>query len=865
MYEDLTGKELCEAFHTDEKNGLRAKEAEKRLLCDGSNTLKTAKEQTLWDRIQNQINDPMIFILFLAASISMLLREYGDTGIILVVIGLNTTVGVIQEGKARKALEALKKMTAPSAVVKRDGIYERIPADKLVKGDMVKLKAGDQVPADIRLLKAQELSANESALTGESMPVRKSQEVIPKGLPIAEKKNMMYMSTEVMKGSGEGIVVATGMNTELGKIAGMIEDTKQEMTPLQKRLGDLGKILSVVAVALCAGLFFIGVVQHRNLLQMLLLAISLAVAAIPEGLPAVVTIVLALGVGRMVKINAIIRRLPAVETLGAVGVVCSDKTGTLTENKMTVTKIYADEKILPISTIRKREFPKLMEGFLLCNNSILGKQEIGDATELALLHTGKNMGYDERRLQQQYLRTFEIPFNSEKKYMVSVHKDGSHEIAYIKGACDYVLNQCAYVENHGRRKPMTQMEKMKIRRAMEEMAKEGLRILALAYKDRVVSKTEKALTEGLVFAGMAGMLDPPRKESAQSVKTLKQAGVQVVMITGDYKDTAFSIAKKIGIADCVEQCITGQEMDEMSEGDLQKKMKNLRVFARVTPAHKVRIVKGFQDNGQIVAMTGDGVNDAPSLQKADIGIAMGKNGTDAAKNAADMVLSDDNFSTIEKAMEEGRGIYVNIKKSILFLLSSNFGEIITMFAAVLFQLPTPLKASHILWVNLITDSLPALALGIDKNDSEALMRKPPRNPKEGLFAHGGWRFTIFYGVLIAVITLYAFYLGGQTYAFTVLGISQLFHAIGMRDREKSVFQMKQWENPFMMIAFFLGLGLQIMVTEIPYFVQLFGTTCLSLQEWGLLLGISAMPLVLHEFFILLSKIGKHGDRKCRKI
>lgn len=853
MYENLTHKELCEAFHTDEKNGLTEKEAQNRLLRDGSNTLKKAKEQTVWDRIQNQINDPMIFILFLAASISMLLREYSDTGIILLVIALNTTVGVIQEGKARKALEALKKMTAPSAVVKRDGIYQRIAADKLVKGDVVKLKAGNQVPADIRLLEVQELAANESALTGESLPVMKSCEVLKKGLPVAERKNTAYMSTEIRKGSGEGIVVATGMDTELGKIAGMIEDTKQEMTPLQKRLGDLGKILSIVAVALCAGLFFIGVIQHRNLLQMLLLAISLAVAAIPEGLPAVVTIVLALGVARMVKINAIIRRLPAVETLGSVGVVCSDKTGTLTENKMTVTKIYADEKILPVSAVRKREFPKLMEGFLLCNNSILGKQEIGDATELALLHTGRNMGYDEKRLQQQYPRTFEIPFNSEKKYMVSVHKDGNHETAYIKGACDYILNQCTYVENHGKIKPMTSMEKMKIRRAMEDMAKEGLRILALAYKERTISKTEKALTEGLVFAGMAGMIDPPRKEAATSVKALKRAGVQVAMITGDYKDTAFSIAKKIGIADCPEQCITGQEMDEMSEAALQKKMKNLRVFARVTPAHKVRIVKGFQDNGQIVAMTGDGVNDAPSLQKADIGIAMGENGTDAAKNAADMVL-DDNFSTIEKAMEEGRGIYVNIKKSILFLLSSNFGEIITMFAAVLFQLPTPLKASHILWVNLITDSLPALALGIDKNDAKALMRKKPRNPHEGLFAHGGWSFTVFYGVLIAVITLYAFYLGGQTYAFTVLGVSQLFHAIGMRDRDKSVFRMKHLENPFMLGAFFLGLGLQLMVTEIPYFVQLFGTARLSLQEWCLLLGISAIPLVAHELLLIPNRV-----------
>ena len=500
-----------------------------------------------------------------------------------------------------------------------------------------------------------------------------------------------------------------------------------------------------------------------------------------------------------------------------------------------------------------------MEGFLLCNNSMLGKQEIGDSTELALLHMGEEMGYNREKLKEQYPRTYEIPFDSERKYMATVHRDGSNETVYVKGACDYLLERCAFVAVRGKAVPMTEVQRMKIRMAMEGMAQDGLRVLALAYKEHVKDKSESALTGSLVFAGMAGMMDPPRKEVTQSIRTLKKAGVQVAMITGDYKDTALAVAKKIGIADSMDQCVTGAELDNMSEERFAKKMKDLRVFARVTPAHKVKIVSRFRKNGQIVAMTGDGVNDAPSLQAADIGIAMGRNGTDVAKNAADMVLTDDNFSTIEKAMEEGRGIYVNIKKSILFLLSSNFGEIITMFVAVLLSLETPLKASHILWVNLITDSLPALALGVDKNDPASLMRKKPRDPNEGLFAHGGWLFTVFYGMLISAITLYAFHRGGQTYAFTVLGVSQLFHAIGMRDRDKSVLRMNHLDNPFMILAFFLGLALQVMVTEVPYFVQAFQTVQLSFGEWQWLLGISAIPLLMHEILLLPGLIS--GRRK----
>ncbi|MCQ4669820.1 cation-translocating P-type ATPase [Lactonifactor longoviformis] len=853
MFEIQDVNELEERFRTDSRRGLPKEEARSRLKEYGENVLKKEKGQTVWGMILEQLNEPMIFILFMAAAISMLLREYSDTIIIFVVIAMNTAVGVIQEGKARKAMEALKKLAAPVALVKRDNEYQEIPASQVVPGDLVKIEAGRQVPADVRITSVRGLAINESALTGESMPVEKTDQPMSAEAPMADRKNMAYMTTEAMKGQGEGIVVATGMETELGKIAGLINETTGELTPLQKRLGDLGKILSVVAVALCVGLFLIGVVQHRNILQMLLLAISLAVAAIPEGLPAVVTIVLALGVARMVKVNTIIRKLPAVETLGAVGVVCSDKTGTLTENKMKVVTVYCNGEIMPAEKLNPQLHDRFLEGYLLCNDSQLGEQEIGDPTELALLYMGKERGVKKEVLEKQKPRIGEQPFDSQKKYMVTVHREGKYNTAYVKGAGDYILEQCTGILVRGKILPMTQVQRMKIRQAMESMARDALRVLALAMKERAGEVTDEGLMKGLVFIGLTGMMDPPREAVRNSVSILHRAGVKVAMITGDHKDTAYAIANKIGIADAREQCISGDELERMTDERLEEVIPKLRVFARVTPEHKVRIVRGFKKNGQIVAMTGDGVNDAPSLQAADIGIAMGKSGTDVAKNAADMILTDDNFSTIEKAMEEGRSIYVNIKKSILFLLSSNFGEIITMFAAVLLALPTPLKASHILWVNLITDSLPALALGVDKNNRKTLMNHPPRDPGESLFAHGGWFLTVFYGMVIAGITLYAFHKGGQTYAFTVLGVSQLFHAIGMRDTERSIFRMNHLENPFMIFAFFAGLGLQFMVTEIPYFVQAFQTVKLDMGTWLWLLAVSAIPLLFHELRLLFIK------------
>lgn len=854
MYETYSVPKLEQEWKTDQRCGLTSPEAKKRLEQYGENVLKKGEEQTVFGMILEQLNEPMIFILFMAAAVSMLLREYSDTIIIFTVIVLNTTVGVIQEGKAKRAIEELNKMTAPLAWVKRDGQYQEIPASKLVPGDVVKIEAGMQIPADVRLIQVHGLQINESALTGESLAVEKTDHMLVSGAAQAAYANMAYMSTEAMKGQGEGIVTATGMETQLGRIAGLINETEKELTPLQKRLGDLGRVLSVLAVFLCVALFLLGVIQHRNILQMLLVAISLAVAAIPEGLPAVVTIVLALGVSRMAKANTIIRKLPAVETLGSVGVVCSDKTGTLTENKMTVMQVYSDGRLFSADRLELGRHQVLLEGFTLCNDSLLGPEEMGDPTELALLTMGQCLGVKKEELEKKKPRMGEIPFDSQRKYMATLHQDGNHNVLYVKGACDRLLSHCKSELSHGVIRPLSEIQKMRIREAMESMAKDALRVLALAMKPSVSGINGEQLEDGLVFVGMAGMMDPPRAGARESVAILHQAGVQVAMITGDHRETAYAIGKSLGIAKHRDECISGEELEHMDDKRLREVIGGIRIFARVTPEHKVRIVRAFKGNNKIVAMTGDGVNDAPSLHAADIGIAMGKSGTDVAKNAADMILTDDNFSTIEKAMEEGRSIYVNIKKSILFLLSSNFGEIMAMFVAVLLGLPTPLKASHILWVNLITDSLPALALGVDKNDGEKLMGEPPRNAKESLFAHGGWFFTLFYGMVIGGITLFAYLLGGQTYAFTVLGVSQLFHAIGMRDVNKSIFRMNHLENPGMIAAFLIGLGLQILVTEIPWFVNAFQTVQLDLVSWIELLGISAIPLFIHEIRIFARKI-----------
>ena len=892
-FETKTTEETGRLLHSTDPGGLSAEEARKRLEQYGANRLQEPEQPGFFSRLLSQFMDPLIYVLAAAGVISVFLGEIGDACIIAAVAALNGAVGMIQEGKAKRALDALKKMTRLKAVVRRDQTDQEIDAAELVPGDLVVLDAGRQVPADLRLLWTEDLRAEESALTGEAAPVHKDAGFsAAAGLPVGDRKNMAYMSSNVTAGRGLGMVTATGMDTEIGRIARLIREAPMEATPLQKRLGDLGGALSILAVALCAALFGLAVWQKRDVGEMLITAISLAVAAVPEGLPAVVTIVLALSVSRMARVHTIVRRLPSVETLGAVSVVCSDKTGTLTMNRMTVEEVLDAGELLDEGVSGRRRRPgrgkgamasgqeELLRAFVLCNDAELNKKgRIGDPGELALLEYAEKEGpWTKGELERQLPRTAERAFDPERKRMTTVHRTETGTVSYTKGAPDVILERCSRYLSGGGERPLTGGSRRRLQDRISWLSGQGLRVLGAARSDGDGRKEED-----MVFLGLAAMADPPRPEAAHAVAMFKRAHVRTVMITGDHRDTALAIARRLGIAEDGTQCISGAELDRMDDAALKERAETAAVFSRVSPDHKVRIVRALKENGSIVAMTGDGVNDAPSLKAADVGIAMGQTGTDVAKQAADMVLTDDNFATIEKAIEEGRGVYENIKKAVIFLLSSNFGEIMTMFTAIALSLPSPLKASHILWINLITDSLPALALGTDKNDGPALMEEPPRGKDESLFSRGGMACTLFYGLLIAVISLTAFLrlpvgilaaegrritveslslvLGdpavlarSQTYAFTVLGLSQLFHAVGMRDVGRSVFRMNHLENRLMLAAAVLGVFLQVLVTENSRLVALFQTAALSGTEWRELLFLAAAPLAAHELLAGLSRI-----------
>jgi Ca2+-transporting ATPase len=850
---DSNSKIVIEDLGVNILEGLSSEEALARLDKFGRNEFEEKKRKTRLQMFLAQLRNPMIYILFAAVLLSAALQEFGDSLIIVAIILLNGIIGMVQEAKAEDSLEALKKMSSPMALVRRDGNLVEVEAPTLVPGDVVILEAGRIIPADLLLTKTVNLKIEEAALTGESVPVEKDASFLSDTkVSIGDRLNQAYMSTNVAYGRGEGVVIGTGMSTEIGKIAKLISEGGESMTPLQKRLGDLGKLLGIVAVVLCVGLFGIAMIQSRDLFDMLLTAIALAVAAIPEGLPAVVTIVLALGVQRMVKVNTIVRKLPAVETLGSVSIVCSDKTGTLTQNKMTVTETYGNEV-------------ELIQGMALCTDaSIQGDTRIGDPTELALVDIANDKGLTKDELEKKMPRINEQAFDSTRKMMTTVHRTQEGKIvAYTKGATDQILERCTHYLDGENLKAIDKAKITEIESVSKDMASRALRVLGLAIKYDDETATEK----DLVFVGLVGMIDPPRLEAKDAVQVFKEASITTIMVTGDHKDTALAIAKELNIAENDSQCLTGDELDDLSQEDLNLRVMDYRIFARVSPEHKVMIVNAFKSQGHIVAMTGDGVNDAPSLQAADIGVAMGISGTDVAKSAADMVLTDDNFATIEKAIEEGRNIYGNIRKSVLFLLSSNFGEIITMFVAILIGMAAPLKAIHILWVNLITDSLPGLALGVDPGNKD-IMKDTPRNPQESLFANGGYFITFFFGTVIAAITLFAFIIApgedlatAQTYAFTVLAVSQLFNAIGMRDLSKSVFKMNHFNNRMMIVAFFVGIGLQVLVTEIDFLNVLFETTHLTLQEWLMLGAISTGPLWAHELLVLgktLKKKHKQG-------
>ena len=887
MYYQKSAESVCLQLNV-KSSGLSEEEAKKRLKQDGPNVLSEKKRKTTLQMFLSQLKDTMIYILFAAAAISVALGEVTDAVIILLVVLINAIIGVVQESKAEAALEALKNLSSPTAMVRRNGKTMEIPAADLVPGDMVILEAGRIIPADLRLTKAVNLKIEESALTGESVPVDKDAEFVGTDeMGIGGRINMAYSSTSVAYGRGEGVVVYTGMNTEIGKIASMLNESEEELTPLQKRLNDLGKVLGIVAIVIVVAMFGIAVFQGRDIIEMFITAIALAVAAIPEGLTAVVTIVLALGVQRMVKVNTIVRKLPAVETLGSVSTVCSDKTGTLTQNKMTVTKVYLNGHMKDVNELSYDKDTIFIKGFVLCNDaSTANNERIGDPTELALLDMGALTDVTRENLEKIDPRINEQSFDSSRKLMTTVHKDNEGKVtSYTKGAMDILLDRCKKIYLNSQVMDITNKHIEDINEAAHKMAKGALRVLALAIKESDDSASEEDLT----FIGLVGMIDPPRPEVKNSVKVLKKAGISTIMITGDHIDTAFAIAKDLEIAEDEGQCITGSELNEMTQEQLNDRIGKLRVFARVSPQHKVMIVKAFKSNGSIVSMTGDGVNDAPSLKAADIGVAMGITGTDVAKGAADMILTDDNFATIEKAVSEGRGIYQNIKKTVLFLLSSNFGEVISMFSAIAAGLSSPLQSIHILWINLITDSLPALALGVDPKDQD-IMKNKPRDSKESLFAHGGLAFTIYNGTMIAALTLGAFLwppikslnqaglpisldniklmlqetdiiMHAQTYAFTTLGISQLFHAIGMRNYDKSLFKMNLLENKAMIGAFALGLLLQIAVTEIPILTEAFETRQLSLKEWFGLILLTMIPLLSHEIIVAVKKIFKMHNRQ----
>ena len=861
--------------------GLSTQEAQERLEKYGINKLQGKGKKSLFRLFLEQLQDTLIYVLLAASVITVIIGEYADTAIILIVVILNAVIGVAQEYKAGKAVEALQDMTTPHAIVRRDGEIKEISSEEVVPGDIVILDAGRFVPADLRLFESVNLQIEESALTGESVPSTKDAKALLAAgkTALGDMCNMAFMSTLVTYGRGEGVVTATAMETEMGKIAKILDEDNDDMTPLQKRMDELGKMLSKLCVGICVLMLVIALIQGRDVFEMLLTAISLAVAAIPEGLAAIVAIVLALGVTRMSKINAIVKKMPAVETLGSVSIICSDKTGTLTQNKMTVVKTYT---LYNINAVAESEIGRqatgdeleLVKTMTLCTDATYEKGEsTGDPTEVALVVLGDKHGVKKSELAVKHQRVAENPFDSDRKLMSTLNVEGDHYRVNTKGAMDHLLNIVTHVLYKGEVIPMTDEIKSKYMAIENLMSDDALRVLGAAYKevDTVIAPEE--MEKDLILIGMVGMIDPPRLEVKDSIHEAQQAGITLIMITGDHKNTAVAIAKELGIAKSIDQSITGSEIDEFSDEEFAKNIVNYRVFSRVSPEHKVKIVRAFKSHGNIVSMTGDGVNDAPSLKFADIGVAMGITGTDVAKGAADMILTDDNFTTIVHAIEEGRNIYNNIKKAVTFLLSCNLGEVIAIFVAILLDMPVPLIATQILWVNLITDALPALALGVDPGDHD-VMKMKPRDPKESFFAHGAGYRAIVGGVLIGTLTLAAFYFGltefghgifsndipdrdleyARTMAFVVLASSQLFYSISLRHDTKSIFQIGLFSNKYLIGAIVVGLILQMSVIEIDALAAVFKCVDLNRSDWQMVFVFACVPLIVNEIEKLITRL-----------
>jgi len=865
-------EEVLEKLEVNPLQGLSDKEAEVRTEKYGANKLKAKKKKNIFLLFISQLQDWLIYILFAAVITTLFLGQYTDAIIIILVITINAVLGVVQQVKAGKAIEALQKMAFPKALVRRNGVDKEINSAELVPGDILILDAGRFIAADIRLIESANLQIEESALTGESVPSEKDALLIhddPK-TPVGDRANCAFMSTVVTNGRGVGVVVETGMNTEIGKIATIINTEVKAKTPLEIRLDKLGKTLGAIAIGICVVIFIIALLQGRELQEMFLMSVSLAVAAIPEGLAAIVAVVLSIGVTGMSGKNAIIKKLPAVETLGSVNVICSDKTGTLTQNKMTVEVCFNLEGEIPIvrnqQNTSSEDVKLLAKAMLLCSDATYEKgRGTGDPTEIALLLLADDLGIDRAEVKAGNKRVGEFSFDSDRKLMSTLsHEKGKYTV-YTKGALVSLLKISTHVLDKGKVVPITKAHRKQYELAAESMADKALRTLAVAYKqvDSAIDATE--MEKDLIFAGIVGMIDPPRPEVKKAIEQARMAGITTMMITGDHRNTAFAIAHDLGIAETLEQAITGQEIENFSDKKFAGQVDKYRVFARVSPEHKVKIVHALKSNGNIVCMTGDGVNDAPSLNAADIGVAMGITGTDVAKGASDMILTDDNFATIVSAIEQGRNIYNNIKKTVIFLLTCNLGEVIAVSVTLMIGWEAPLIATQLLWINLITDSFPAIALGMDPGSPD-VMNEKPRDAKESFFAGGAGIHVVTGGFLIGVLTILAFWYGyyeqgfspfnhsapentieyARSLAFMVLVICQLFFSLAVRNSSKSIFQIGVFSNKYLSGAILLGVLLQLIVIYIPVMQHAFHLQMLDLRGWLIAFSLGLVPLVLNE-------------------
>ena len=880
MWQTLRKEEVLRQLDTDEKQGLTEKEVKERQEKYGKNKLEEKKKESFIVKFIKQFNDFMIIILIIASIISAVVskmqgeNDYVDSIIIIGIVVFNALMGVIQEAKAEKSIEALKQMTPQLAKTIRSGKTVEINAEELVKGDIIILDAGNFVPADCRILESYNLKIEESSLTGETQGAEKDADVLcSKNAPLGDMKNMAFMASITVNGHGKAVVTDIGMNTKVGQIANMIIEDEAPQTPLQKKLGEVGKILGLACLAICVIIFVMGLIKHIEPVEMFMTSVGLAVAAIPEGLPAIVTIMLSIGVTKMAKKNSIIRKLPAVETLGSSSVICSDKTGTLTQNKMKVVDVRS----------QNRKF--IIELATLCTDCDINVENdvtkvSGEPTEKAIVEEGINIGSVKNRLENFMPRVNEIPFDSNRKMMTTIHKIGNKYRVITKGAPDVLLQKCtkqidtiSEMTNQYNIK-IRSLENLKIQSDNRQMAQKALRVIAVAYKDLDVlpSKIDsQSIENNLTFVGLIGMIDPPRDGVKEAVQVCKNSGIKTVMITGDHLETAKAIAKDLGILEQRDLAITGQELDKMTQNQLEKNIKKYSVFARVTPEHKVRIVKAWQRNGAVVAMTGDGVNDSPALKNADIGIAMGKNGTDVAKNAADIILTDDNFVTIVEAVKQGRNIYDNIKKAIHFLIATNIGEIVTIFMGLVLGLKSPLLAIQLLWINLVTDSLPAIALGLEKPEKDIMQRKPV-DSKKGIFADGLWNKIIVEGIMIGVLTLVAFSIGNKYYglevartmAFLAIGFLELIHSFNVKN-ERSIFEAGLFENKYLVESLVLGIFVQAIVVVVPAFASVFEVVPLNLTQWVITVAISLLPVPIIELQKKLDFKNDEMDNKEEKI